>query len=67
MTLKIQPSCNRYRLFGYGFPTVTTGEGEPSSIEPDGSIYLRVDPTTPSNCLYVSLSGEWTAVMAANQ
>ena len=61
MSVTIQPSCNRYRLFGYGFPVILTGEGVPTSVEPDGSLYLRVDPPDSSNALYVSVNGTWTA------
>lgn len=62
MSTSVQPSCKNYRMFGYAFPTISCGLGVPTSTtEPDGSLYMRVDPADANTCLYVCVGGIWTA------
>lgn len=42
-------------------PTVTSGPGVPTSIEPAGSIYLRTDGSQ-SNHVYISGGGGWASI-----
>jgi hypothetical protein len=57
----VQPSASRYAMFGYSWPTISSGVGLPvSTAEPDGSIYLRADAPDANNSLYISINGQWT-------
>jgi len=63
MTAKAnQPSCSTYNLFGFNWPTISTGIGIPvDGNQPDGSLFLRADPPDAAHALYVSVAGVWTA------
>lgn len=44
-----------------GSPSITTGVGAPIAVEPNGSVYLRVDGTAGTT-LYVRAAGAWSAL-----
>lgn len=43
----------------------TFGTGAPSADADNGTIYLRLDGTTASNCLYSRVGGAWVAILGA--
>lgn len=46
-------------------PTITSGNGVPSAVEPAGSIYLRTGVTTADTAIYVRFGGNWVAMKGA--
>ena len=44
-----------------GSPTITSGVGVPATVEPNGSIYMRIDGTA-GNTIYARAAGAWSAL-----
>ena len=42
--------------------TITSGEGAPTTIEPNGSLYLRKDASTAADVAYLRVGGAWLAL-----
>ena len=43
-------------------PTITSGEGAPTSTEPNGSQYMRTIAATAADVIYMRVGGAWLAL-----
>ena len=46
-------------------PTITSGSGAPTAVEPNGSIYLRTNATNADDAIYAMIGSSWTAIDGA--
>jgi hypothetical protein len=46
-------------------PTVTSGSGAPTAVEPNGSIYLRTNGASADEAIYARIGGSWVAMKGA--
>ena len=46
-------------------PTVTSGSGAPTAVEPNGSIYLRTNGASADEAIYARIAGSWVAMKGA--
>jgi hypothetical protein len=46
-------------------PTVTSGSGAPTAVEPNGSIYLRTNGANADEAIYARIGGSWVAMKGA--
>lgn len=46
-------------------PTVTSGGGAPTAVEPNGSIYMRTNAANADEAIYARIAGAWVAMKGA--
>lgn len=47
-------------------PQIISGAGVPTAALPDGSFYLRTDPSDADTVLYARVSSSWVAMLGAS-
>jgi len=43
-------------------PTITSGTGDPTSTEPNGSLYMKTDAAAASAALWMMIGGSWVEI-----